>query len=71
MTDRELEHLVEMANQIAQNFSFHGDRVARTADHIQRFWAPSMRKKLAAHITAGGEGIDPTVAEAMKDVRAV
>ena len=68
MTDQELEHLVQMANQIAANFSFHKDQAERTADHIQRFWAPSMRQLLAGHIQAGGEGLDEAVLKAMKEV---
>ncbi|MBT8061299.1 MAG: formate dehydrogenase subunit delta [Gammaproteobacteria bacterium] len=68
MTNQELEHLIQMANQIAANFSFHADQADRTADHIQRFWAPSMRKLLAAHIRDGGEGLDNSVLEAMKAV---
>ncbi len=38
----EIEQLMKMANQIAANFSFHHDGVGRLADHLQRFWAPSM-----------------------------
>ena len=37
---QEIEHLVKMANQIADNFSFHGDAEERTANHLRRFWAP-------------------------------
>ncbi len=66
MTD--IDQMVKMANQIAENFSFHDDQVARTADHIQRFWAPQMRRKLAAHAEAGGEGISEPVAEALKQL---
>jgi hypothetical protein len=44
----EVEQLVKMANQIADNFSFHDDAVDRLNDHLQRFWAPSMIKKLIA-----------------------
>ena len=42
MTDSELEHLRKMANQIAANFSYYDDQVARIGDHITRFWAPSI-----------------------------
>jgi hypothetical protein len=43
---QDVQRLVKMANQIADNFGFHDDTVARTADHLRRFWAPSMRDKL-------------------------
>lgn len=61
----DMDHLVRMANQIAENFSFHDDQVARTADHLQRFWAPPMRRKLAAHAESGGEGLAEPVIEAL------
>lgn len=64
----EIDQLVKMANQIAENFSFHDDQVARTADHIQRFWAPQMRRKLAAHVGAGADGISQPVVEALKQL---
>ena len=54
----ELDQLVKMANQIAANFRFHDDAVERTVDHLQRFWAPSMRQQLSAHVAAGGAGLD-------------
>jgi len=55
----EVEQLVKMANQIADNFSFHDDAVGRLTDHLQRFWAPSMRQKLIEFQHTGGEGLKP------------
>ena len=63
---QEIEQLVKMANQIADNFSFHEDAVDRLADHLQRFWAPSMRKKLIEFLDAGGDGLKPDVITAVK-----
>jgi formate dehydrogenase subunit delta len=62
----EVERLVKMANQIADNLSFHDDSVERIADHLRRFWAPSMRQKLADHAAAGGEGLKPGVMAAVE-----
>lgn len=62
----DVDHMIKMANQIAENFSFHDDQVARTADHMQRFWAPSMRRKINAHLAAGGEGLSPPAIEAIR-----
>jgi formate dehydrogenase subunit delta len=64
MTDTETQHILQMANQIAANFSFHEDQVARVADHLNRFWAPSMRASLSAHVAQGGAGLEPVVIEA-------
>ena len=40
------EKLVRMANQIAANFDYGADKdkvAAGVADHLTRFWTPSMR----------------------------
>jgi formate dehydrogenase subunit delta len=68
MSGKELEHLRQMANQIAANFAFHEDQVARIADHLKRFWAPSMRRLLADHVAQGGEGLEPAVLEAVQEL---
>lgn len=62
----EVEQLVKMANQIADNFSFHDDAVDRLTDHIQRFWAPSMRQALNSYRKEGGGGLKPAVHEAIQ-----
>jgi formate dehydrogenase subunit delta len=66
---QEIDQLVKMANQIADNFSFHEDAVDRLADHLQRFWAPSMRNKLIEFLDAGGDGLKPDVIAAIKRLR--
>lgn len=63
---QEVEQLVKMANQIADNFSFHEDPVASTADHLQRFWAPSMLQKLSAFDRSEGPGLNPVAREALR-----
>ncbi len=62
----ELQHLVEMANDIARNFSFHPDTEDRIADHLTRFWAPSMRRLIADHVRTGGSGLAASAIEAVK-----
>jgi formate dehydrogenase subunit delta len=63
---REIEQLIKMANQIADNLAFHEDAVERTADHMKRFWAPSMRQQLIAHGAEGGDGLNPAVRLALQ-----
>lgn len=65
----QIDHLVRMANQIAENFSFHDDTVDRVADHLQRFWAPSMRRQLYDFHAAGGSGLQPSVQKALERLR--
>ena len=66
-----VEHLVEMANDIA-NF-FHGEvgrenAPASIATHIQRYWDPRMRAAIIAHAKSGGEHMQPTVLAAVKSL---
>jgi formate dehydrogenase subunit delta len=68
MADSELEHLRKMANQISANFSFHDDQADKIADHITRFWAPSMRTLFWDYIEAGGQGVDEPVRVAMTGI---
>ena len=65
---QEIEHLVKMANQIADNFSFHGDAEERTADHLRRFWAPSMIQQLAEYSSGGGSGLQPVLQRALQQL---
>ena len=63
---QEIEQLVKMVNQIADNFSFHDDAVDRITDHVQRFWAPSMQKKLLEFERTQGADLKPAAREALK-----
>jgi len=64
------ERLVYMANQIATFFKTQddGEAVAGTADHIRKFWDPRMRREIVAHLKAGGAGLDPVVADAVRQI---
>ena len=64
----DIDQLIKMANQIAENFSYHDDQVARTADHIRRFWAPQMRTRLAEHVEGGGAGLTEAAEAALGQV---
>jgi formate dehydrogenase subunit delta len=61
------EKLVMMANQIARFFAAQGEAraVPQIADHIRQFWDPRMRRAIAAHIAAGGAGLDPLAKAAL------
>lgn len=53
------EHLVTMANDIANFFrGAEPDNAARSvADHLRRYWDPTMRKAIIAHYAEGGRGL--------------
>lgn len=62
------ERLVMMANQIARAFAPQGEAraVPQIADHIAKFWDPRMRKMIAAHVAAGGAGLEPAARAAVE-----
>lgn len=66
MPDKELDHLVNMANDIALNLSAYPDAVERVCDHLRRFWAPSMRSRIIAHGRSGGQGLSASALAAVK-----
>lgn len=65
MSKTEIEHLIKMVNQIADNIlpAVEGedcDLAARkVADHILRFWAPSMRQKIGSYAQTDGKKLQP------------
>jgi formate dehydrogenase subunit delta len=57
-----VERLVAMVNDISHYFAAESDQaagVAGIADHLKRFWEPGMRRQIVAHLSAGGEGLEP------------
>jgi formate dehydrogenase subunit delta len=56
MANTEVTHLLSMANDIAANLSFQAGAEEKIADHINRFWAPRMRRLLLEH--AADEGME-------------
>ncbi len=69
MVNKETEHLVAMANDIAANLSFHADADERIANHIRSFWAPRMRTLLLDYAAGNGEGLSPEMAGALEKLR--
>ena len=62
------DSVLRMANQIAANFCYlaPGEAAAATANHLQSFWTPSMRRHLLDHVAAGGDGLSPVALEAAR-----
>ena len=69
MANREVNHLVSMANDIAANLSFQANADAKIADHINRFWAPRMRGLLLEYAANEGEGLSDALLPALDKVR--
>jgi formate dehydrogenase subunit delta len=70
-----VEHLVEMANQIGRYYEAYPNRAEAlhgAAQHIRRYWDPRMRAEFLRHLDepGGTEGLDEFVAEAVRAHRA-
>ena len=67
----DIKSIVRMANQIADFYKSypHEEAVKETADHINRFWEPRMRRAFFDHLAKGGEGFEALVKEAALLVR--
>ena len=69
MQTSEVDHLIKMANEIAANLGFavsEEQQIADLASHLERFWAPSMKKQLREYNRAGGEGLSAAVIGALQ-----
>lgn len=65
------EHLVTMANDIAAFFATepeHEVAVAGVRNHIQKYWDPRMRRRIAAHLREGGAGLSELARAAVAEL---
>ena len=64
-----IEKLVHMANDISAFFGAEPDSSLAAhgvAEHLRKFWAPSMREQIIAHNREGGGGMTELVKAAVK-----
>jgi formate dehydrogenase subunit delta len=74
MARTETDHLLAMANDIAANLGFQAiagadagaDAATRIADHIERFWAPRMRRLLLEYAANDGRGLSEVLLKALQ-----
>lgn len=60
MSDQQLNNLIKMLDQIIANNLHHGDDDKVTdvaADHLQKFWARSMKQQIIAYANQSPEGL--------------
>jgi formate dehydrogenase subunit delta len=64
------DKLIRMANQIAGFFHTQPGDVAadKVAAHIRDYWDPRMRAQLRDYVAGGGDGLDPAVIAAARQV---
>ncbi|VVM06452.1 formate dehydrogenase subunit delta [Methylacidimicrobium cyclopophantes] len=63
-----IEDLVQMANQIGDFFRSYpsqAEAAAGIADHLRRFWSPSMREKLIDYAQRDGRDLSEPVRAAL------
>jgi formate dehydrogenase subunit delta len=63
-----VEKLVRMANQIAANFEYGPDKAksaAGVADHLRRFWTPSMLRQIIEYHQGGDTALSEVAAMAV------
>ena len=69
------EQLIKMANQVGDFFESYPDQVQAQQDiaqHLNRFWALSMRQQIAAHVKeSDGAGLQAKVISAISTYLAV
>jgi formate dehydrogenase subunit delta len=69
----ELQHLVEMANQIATNLrATAGDDAAAAelvANHLRLFWARSMKRQIVEYSQAHGSELNEVAKLALSSIR--
>jgi len=68
------DNLVRMANQIGLFFESMPDRAEAlegVANHLKKFWAPSMRRDFLAHVDKGDHGLNEIVLLAVTQHRAM
>lgn len=69
------EQLIKMANQVGDFFESYPDQVQAQQDiaqHLNRFWALTMRQQIALHVKeAGGDGLHAKVISAISSYLAI
>lgn len=69
----DVARLIAMANDIAAFFDGESPETAAESvrSHLAKFWAPRMRREIAAHVAAGGAGLVPSAREAVRLLKPV
>lgn len=72
MSNTELEHLIKMINQIADNIAIgesEDSASTQLASHIKKFWARSMKEKIISYADSDGEKLRPVARKAVGSLR--
>lgn len=69
----DVNKLVRMANQIAANCDAgldQGKAAAAVADHLRRFWSPTMKREIVEYRKQGGTGLSDIADKAVAELAA-
>ncbi|PCJ33992.1 MAG: formate dehydrogenase [Cellvibrionales bacterium] len=68
MSEKSIEHLVQMANQIVSNIpgATINDKIESAATHMKNFWSPLMKRQIAEYIAEGGKELSPETIQALQ-----
>jgi formate dehydrogenase subunit delta len=66
----DIDHMVKMANQIADFFDSEmgSEAPSAIALHISRYWDPRMRRHIIEHVRGGGAGLFASAAAAIRSL---
>lgn len=68
MTNAQLDHLIRMANQIADNNTHHdteSEAVEMVTTHLKKFWARAMKQQIVEYALNDGQALNPVAKQAI------
>ena len=71
MGSHQLQSLIKMANQIADNNTHTGtsdDVASLVTNHIQKFWSRGMKQQIIEYQSNGGESLNPIASKAVNNL---
>lgn len=71
MSNAQLNHLIHMANQIADNNTHHDhedDAVEMVASHLKKFWARAMKQQIVQYANNDGSELNRVAKKAVSQL---
>ena len=71
MSDKKVDRLVQMVNQIARNMQANGDENMvgdQVAEHLEKFWSPPMKNLITDQPSYADVGLTPIAQIAIQNL---
>ena len=71
MSDKKVDRLVQMVNQIVLNMQANGDENmvgGQVAQHLEKFWSPPMKNLITKQLSYADVGLTPIAQIAIKNL---